>query len=123
MAVDGAAPGVLHLQRRVAEMLSRCVPCSCQRANTPCIRPVAPTGCPQAIRPPEGLTGQTGVSGKLQAVIDARHEGFARGGEGPAFAVAAQAQVFVGLDLAGGVGVVQLDEIQLVQRVGMPAMS
>src|SRR5208283_1898895 len=33
------------------------VPWSCQKAKTACIRPVAPTGWPQARRPPEGFTG------------------------------------------------------------------
>ena len=54
---------------------------------------------------------------QLQSVIDARHEGLAGGGKWTALSVAAQSQVFVGLDLAGGVGVVQLDEIQFLQRV------
>src|SRR6059036_1702031 len=33
-------------------------PCNCQNANTACIKPVAPTGWPQASKPPEGLTGR-----------------------------------------------------------------
>src|SRR6266568_3654773 len=39
------------------------VRCNCQNAKTACMRPVAPTGCPQARRPPDGLTGKPPCSG------------------------------------------------------------
>src|SRR6266513_4695726 len=38
-------------------------PCNCQKANTACINPVAPTGWPQASKPPEGFTGTLPRSG------------------------------------------------------------
>ena len=51
---------------------------------------------------------------QVQIVFDVRHEGLAGGRKGSAFSVATQAEVLIGLNFAGSVGVVELDEIQLV---------
>ncbi len=65
-ACEWIAPRLASLTWSVASLKCFLIDdCNCQTANTPCISPVAPTGWPQAINPPDGLTAQTGFSASL----------------------------------------------------------
>src|SRR4030067_1158651 len=102
----------------------------CQKANTACIRPVAPTGGPAAISPPAGVPEASHHPRRvdrdrpfllqLQSVVDLRQEGMTLLDELPAFPVLAKGQILVGLDLRRGVGVVQFDEVEFLDRILYP---
>ncbi len=57
---------------------------------------------------------------KLHPIIDIRHEGMAILDKFPALPVPAKTQVFIGLDLGGGVGVMKLDEVKFFKRIRDP---
>src|SRR4030067_210106 len=57
---------------------------------------------------------------QLQSVVDLRQEGMTLLDELPALPVFAKSQILVGLDLRRGVGVVQFDEVECLDRIPAP---
>ncbi len=78
-------------------------------------------GCPHRMatgdESPRRVDRTNRLPRQVQAIIHTGHKGLPAGGEFPTLSVPAQAHVLVGLDLAGGVGVVQLNKVNFLQRV------
>ena len=90
-------------------------PRSCVASSTTWASPVAPSGCPRPTRPPLGLTTSPGESTPVAPASVA----------GPASPGREEAQRLQGVELLGGRGVVQLDEVGVVgpEPEGLPGAS
>ena len=75
---------------------------------------------PTGQQPAGRIHRQASLFRQTHAVIHARQKRDAAFDESSALPVLAKPQVLVGLDLRGGVGVVQLDEAQILQRMADP---
>ena len=85
------------------------VPRSCQVSSEHCARPVAPSGWPLEIRPPDGFTtGPAAVGRRLR--VD----------ELVALALGGKAERLVGDQLVGGEAVVQLDHLDVLRHRPAP---
>ena len=121
MRVDRSVSGILHLQFVVPEMfLDRTL--QLPDGEHALHQARCSDRVPTRDQPTGWINGANRFVFKFYTVIDARQECFARFSERPTFAVTAQAEILIRLDLARSVGVMQFDKIELLKWVLDPGV-